>query len=622
VLIPAGLSAACAINFNAERITLKPGQDNGPGIVYALPKTELSFALPFTITKSSGGELADIRLWRAKCDAKEVGPYAIAKATVEVKAEPVRIASEQVIDYDNVYRVRAEQTNPLMTVEHTFDNSKLGVVAKASSSGQNNTGDVLVDVAKTIALQKVASQKLAASSVLNSATALNAAAPMSVPLEGDAEATVESKRALGAALGERSKVLGEIVKRANAVMSKANTAKDDLCRVAGRPAVLAKLLDAKLSSQLEKLTCEQVTCITDALDVAEDAVSIARTAAREHLYGMSGKNSPAGYPATFAAEAQREVERLEASFAQLESALHITGSSQTSTVEFAFKGVVPGEAMAFPVADLDQGFVARAPGAACDLVIPMGPNTVPEGSPLATVERLLPGSSPWCGVRLKSMLPIAGSAGAQGVETALEGMKGDIWLLRVVPPAIDGTKGASRSKSEVCGSGCGYRYRIAADGVVDAVRFKPKVVEESCDPKQGFANCLPHQAVRGRIAIAQYGPIASLPATFTGKDAKVKLTFTDTGAMESIQLGQSARDGAAVSGAIKELGEAALSAREKRQSEAQKAADAARTAELDAVKASNELLEAQIKNDRLKQCIRDRTALPPASNEIPSSCKE
>lgn len=240
--------------------------------------------------------------------------------------------------------------------------------------------------------------------------------------------------------------------------------------------------------------------------------------------------------------------------------------------------VLPAQVIKQPLLlRLSQGFVPREPG-----VVSGAKTNTCEGKDSAKAVGVQMLEE--CAISLKSFAVEApGASNPAKVQSDLDDTLKDTELIIDARPANQiGTVG----KGEIEAGISGYRYRLAAKGLIRAW-LKDK---DGARPKVNYEE-----------PVSQYGQVVALPATFSGKGAKLEVDFTQRGTLKSVILGQTAQDPEKVVGSVRGLVDAVR----------------AKPATVDPVTE----LEQTLKQRRLTLCLNGLAATSASSTSLPAVCE-
>lgn len=282
----------------------------------------------------------------------------------------------------------------------------------------------------------------------------------------------------------------------------------------------------------------------------------------------------------------------------MRKALHLDGETTEVKTELAFDEVV----------DAYLDLSSAECGDSCNL----GPLPVNYSSGLCSAEVHFR-DQPWCLLdlgKLRALPPANGNLGLEAGDPAVALLKSqktriavrieplqwelNRWLVervrfaeanRACPAEVSKGVGVD---SSAC-SELGYRYRLPAEG-----RVRVMLVQHTDDGDKWTV------LADSREKIAQFGPIATLPESFHGREVAIDLKLTDTGSISELMLGQKAYGATGATGLLD-----ALADEKAKHSEATaKAAEAAAKAPLEQAQRQTDLLEAQLKKAKYERCLK------------------
>lgn len=594
--------SGCAVHFPATQVDLeKPAALNEPGIYYHLPKTVFELSIPVKYTVYDSGEMTKlIECWndpeKQRAATKTKGSSALVCGLLRevdvLEFRPASLVRKPVPDRSHTYKV-LPNTKWYMSLSHKLTNDAGGFVSGASSGGSNETATIALDVAKSLV----------------GATSVFGGAP----------------RTLGFALtdgarsdGGRPARPGSITPRCQAEISESDEAVlTNAEKQIGRD-VATFVLQVKPGKPIEFALDDSgapvlLTRVMGALRCREMVIQRARTGLQKVLAATSRGRSPSSWPPELvrayidvAAEpAKVRLAKATAMLATLRGELRLDGKKNEGTVVLRFAELLDVSVKAAAAGQEDVTYA----GIECK---PMIKRNVQD----------------WCVLDLEKMAVVPRIDAKIGSDAdALRLLKDGTRLIAArierVDRDLDVALSASLAAASAAGTrkDLGYRYRLPAEG-----RVRVALIERE-DKGDGKAwpsgeptdnsnwDQYPWTALADSTgSVAQFGPIVTLPESFDGREVSIDVSFTDSGGLRELTLGQKAHSAAGVTGVI----DAAAAERGKRDEARTKAAEAAAKAPVEQAQSANALLEAQLKKAKYERCLKLLASNPDAA--LPDGC--
>lgn len=595
--------SGCAVHFPVTQVHLeKPEALNEPGIYYHLPKTVFELSTPVKYTVYDGGEMTKlIECWndpeKQRAATKTKGSSALVCGPLRdadvLEFRPASLVRKPVPDRSHTYKV-LPNTKWYMSLSHKLTNDPGGFVSGASSGGSNETATIALDVAKS--LVGAAGTFGRASRTLNLALdpeAQNDRVRPARPASVEPRCQSKISESDESALTDAEKKLGRDV-AAFVLQVKPGKPIEFALDSSGAPVLLTRVIGA--------LKCREM--VTQQI----------RTDLQKALAATSPGRPPSSWPPELvrayidvAAEPEKvRLAKATAMLATLRGVLRLDGKKNEGTVVLRFAELLDVSVKAAATAgQVDMSYA----GIECK---PMIKRNVQD----------------WCVLDLEKMAVVPRVDAKIGSDAdALRLLKDGTRLIAVrierVDRDLDVALSASLAAASAAGTrkDLGYRYRLPAEG-----RVRVALIERE-DKGDGKAwpsgeptdtsnwDQYPWTALADSTgSVAQFGPIVTLPESFDGREASIDVSFTDSGGLRELTLGQKAYSASGVTGVI----DAAVAERGKRDEARTKAAEAAAKAPVEQAQSANALLEAQLKKAKYERCLKLLASNPDAV--LPDGC--
>lgn len=543
VWLGAASLAGCTVTFEARKV--EPGTVAPPGIVYQLPMTRIDTVVKGTLSSVAGGELGKLDQWASTCLIKPAETFLIgARERTTLSLQLPQLIFSQVPDPEQTYSVQVK-TDLFATMAHTLENFGDGFVSGLTSSGENRLGETVVSLAKNF-------------------IGLATGAPPAATASNETPSKTD-----GAEKG------GHTAKAADCYFC--NTAKFQD----------REKLYAKLNDQLKpglKLGCKDVGALSRLIGDEQEKVRTAREKLRNELAVLSSKGGgQEQLVASLVDLHEKNIKSMLEDVVVLQTGLHVLPSEKERHL---FKLTQP------------KGFVPLAPEA-------MGKHATADGpTRRTTTQRPLAGSPASCPVpragaqdsadgwdrwelALSSFaVQLLNPAETTDVDDVTKKIGAELTCSTLVIQAKPASSGNPRERLVAEPASGGYRYRLPARGFMETWLVHSAV---------------PAVKVYQEVPVSQYGQLVALPSEFSGKGAKLNLSYSDKGTLKKVELGQTAQDPEAVAGSAKGLVDAIRS----------------KPAPADPVAA----LEQSVKQQRLELCKQALAATSSSSTSLPAVCE-
>lgn len=594
--------SGCAVHFPVKQVHLKePEALNEPGIYYHLPKTVFELSTPVKYTVYDSGEMTKlIECWndpeKQRAATKTKGSSALVCGPLRevdvLEFRPASLVRKPVPDRSHTYKV-LPNTKWYMSLSHKLTNDAGGFVSGASSGGSNETATIALDVAKSL---------VGATSVFGGAPrTLSFTSPGGARNDGGPPARP-----------------GPITPRCQSEISESDEAVlTDAEKKLGRD-VVAFVLQVKPGKPIEFALDDSgapvlLTRVMGALKCREMVTQQARTGLQKVLAATPPGRPPSSWPPELvrayidvAAEpAKVRLAKAIAMLATLRGVLRLDGKKNEGTVVLRFAELLDVSVKAAAAGQEDVSYA----GIEC--------------KPMITRN-----GQDWCALDLEKMAVVPRVDAKIGSDAdALRLLKDGTRLVAVRIERVDRDLDVALSASLAAASAAGtrkdggYRYRLPAEG-----RVRVALIERE-DKGDGKAwpsgeptdtsnwDQYPWTALADSTwSVAQFGPIVTLPESFDGREVSIDVSFTDSGGLRELTLGQKAHSAAGVTGVI----DAAVAEHGKRDEARTKAAEAAAKAPVEQAQSANALLEAQLKKAKYERCLKLLASNPDAV--LPDGC--